>query len=529
MNLFDLAAVLTLSKKDYDAGLEDAEKEAVSFGDKIKSGLATAGKVAGAVTVGAMAAGAGIVKLASSTAATADEIDKASQKMGISTDAYQEWAHAMEMSGMSIDNMKAGLKSLQTAMSGMDEEGNSTSEEFKALGISLVDANGNMKSTEDVMNEAILALSKMEEGAERSAIATKLFGKAGTEMAPMLNSGAEAIEALKQEAHDLGLVMSEEDVKAGADLGDTLANLKSALGAMVTKLGTSLMPIVQRVADTLMKFLPKFQEMFDKIAPPLLDLADQLLPILVEVAEAILPTLFSLIETLMPTFTQLCQSILPIIVTALQTLNPLLEILTAILKPILDLVNWILKPLLELVNFIFGGISDGISGIADALGEGGIMGVLGAVGEAFSTIFGGIGELLSAPLQAVKDFFGGIWDTCVKIMGWVWDKVSGVFQDIYDFLDWINPFSDSEDERHAAASKNMSMSAGLKMIGGDKIEQYAKDQAFVQSLGKTEVSGTIRMEGFNNSGEFIAAADYTADELAKKMNRDSRLYSYNGG
>ena len=343
MNVFDLVAVLTLSKKDYEEGLKEAGDEASSFGSKIKSGFATAGKVATAVGGLAVAAGAGMVKFASSSASAMDEIDKSSQKMGISAQAYQEWAHAMDLSGMSIDTMKTGMKSLQKAMTGVDEDGNATSEEFQKLGISLTDASGNMRSTEDVMNEAIMKLADMEEGAERTMIASKLFGRSAVEMAPLLNSGSEAIAQMKQEAHDLGLVMSDDDVKAGAQLNDTLTNLKQSFGAIITRLGNSLMPLVKKLADGLIKMMPKIQAMFDKVMPLILDFAEQVLPFLMDLAEALLPTIFQLIETLMPTITMLAQSILPIISSVLSTINPLLQALNKILEPILKVVNAILE------------------------------------------------------------------------------------------------------------------------------------------------------------------------------------------
>lgn len=527
MNLFDLVAVLTLNKKGYDEGLEEASDEATSFGDKLKKGLGTATKVAGAVTAGAIAAGASIVKMASSSASAMDEIDKSSQKMGVSTTAYQEWAHAMDLSGMSIDTMKMGMKSLQKAMTGIDEEGNATSEEFQKLGISLTDASGNMRSAEDVMNEAIAKLADMDESAERTAIATKLFGRAGMEMAPLLNSGSEAIEKMKQEAHDLGLVMSEEDIKAGATLNDTLSNLKDSFGAIITRLGNSLMPVVQKLADVLIKAMPKIQEMFDKFAPVLLEAMDKILPLLVDLAEALLPTIFDLIYAVMPTLTMLVQSVLPIVQSALQIINPLLQILTTLLKPILDLINLIVKPLLDLVNWIFGKISDGISAISNALGEGGIMGVLGLVGEAFSTIFGGIADVLLAPFEAISDFFGGVWEVCEKIMGWIWDKVTGVFQGIKDFLDWINPFSDDTSEHKLTAEKKAGLYATGNYYTPEELASgaaYADAHPTKSSPEKIDVSGTIRHEGINNEGELIASANMSMDALTNQMIRDSRLY-----
>lgn len=477
MNIFDLAAVLTLNKKDYDAGLDEAEKEATSFGDKLKKGLGTATKVAGAVTGAAVAAGAGIMKMASSSASAMDVVDKASQRMQVSTESYQELAHVAGLSGVEMGTLEKAAKSLDGSMS---------------------------------FDQALSEIYAMQTAEERAAKASELFGDAvAYNLTPMLNASGEEFEAMKQEAHDLGLVMSEDDVKAGAALNDSLSNLKDSFGAIITRVGNSLMPLVKKLADGLIKFMPKIQEMFNKVMPLILDFAGQILPFIMDLAETLLPTIFQLIETVMPTITMIAQSILPIITSALSMINPLLQALNKILEPVLKVVNLILEPLLKLVNFVFGGIADGISTIAGALGEDGILGVVSKVGEAFDTIFGGIGELLEKPLQAVKDFFNGVWDTCKKIMEWIWDKVSGVFQDIYDFLDWINPFSDSADERHAKATADMDRAGFTKLM----------NTVGIPTSVTNTVNGTIRLEGVSTEGEFVAAANYTVDQLTK----DARL------
>lgn len=506
MNLFDLVAVLTLNKSDYDTGLDEAAEEASGFGDKLKKGLGTATKVVGAVSGVAVAAGAGIMKMASSTSSSMDVIDKASQRMQISTDSYQELAHAAGLSGVEMGSLEKAAKSLDGSM-----------------------------SLDQAMNE----IFSFQTAEERAAKAAELFGdNVAYSLTPMLNASAEEFAAMRQEAHDLGLVMSEDDVKAGAALNDSLSNLKDSFGAIITRIGASLMPLVKKLADGLIKFMPRLMEMVDKIMPLILNFAEQVLPFIMDLAEALLPTIFQLIDTLMPTINMIAQSILPIIVSALQMINPLLQALNAILKPVLDVVNLLLKPLLDLVNFIFGGISDGVSTIASALGEDGILGVVGKVGEAFDTIFGGIAELLGKPLQAIKDFFNGVWEVCTKIMGWVWDKVSGVFQDIYDFLDWINPFSDSAEERAEKARAEAARQNTQALIqNGGASEVLEKADKLMQSAGvsflspvqqKTEIGGTVRVEGVNTQGEFVAAADYSMNEFSKQLERDARLYSYGG-
>ena len=243
MNLFDLVAVLTLNKRDYDAGLDEAADEASGFGDKLKKGLGTATKVVGAVSGVAVAAGAGIMKMASSSSSAMDVIDKASQRMQISTDSYQELAHAAGLSGVEMGSLEKAAKSLDGSMS---------------------------------LDQAMSEIFSFQTAEERAAKAAELFGdNVAYSLTPMLNASAEEFAAMRQEAHDLGLVMSEDDVKAGAALNDSLSNLKDSFGAIVTRIGNSLMPLVKKLADGLIKFMPRLMEMVDKIMPLILNFAEQ--------------------------------------------------------------------------------------------------------------------------------------------------------------------------------------------------------------------------------------------------------------
>lgn len=516
MNLFDLAAVLTLDKSGYEKGLGDAEQEASGFGDKLKKGLGTAANVAKTVTSAALTAGSSIMKLASDSASTMDTIDKASQKMGISAEGYQEWSHAMDLSGMSIDTMKNGMKTLQTAMAKNDDT-------FASLGISLTDAEGNMRSAEDVMNDAILALSDMEEGAERTALANKLFGRAGVEMAPLLNQGSAAIKNMKQEAHDLGLVMSGDDVKAGAELNDTLNNLKQSFQAIITKLGSSLMPIVKKVADMLLKFLPKISEMFDRFAPMLLDLADQILPFLMELAEALLPVIFDILETLMPVLMDIVRAILPVIQTALTAINPLLQLLASLLKPVLDIVNLLLKPLLDLVNWVFGGVIDGFNGVADSLGDNGFIGLLGGLAETIGDVFGWIGTLFDDPAEALKQAFEGVYDFAVNVFRSIGTIASGIFE----LIDNAQKRDKHAAETYARAAAQVAEAEKKGWIfeeyedelGYKRFKQVGYQKGSEAERILNEVNGTIKVEGVNNEDELVAVADYTMDELSKDLRR----------
>ena len=488
-SIFELFGTIMVDNKDANKSLSETDSKA---GKLAKTFVGGAKKVAafGAAAVGAATAGVGAVtKMASSAAGAMDEIDKASQKMGISTQAYQEWDHVMQLSGMDISTMKNGLKTLSIAMTGVSEEGEETTAEFEKLGVSVKDANGNLRPTEEVMNDVIAALADMEEGAERTAISTKLFGRAGVEMAPMLNSGSDAIAAMKQEAHDLGLVFSEEAIKSGAQLNDTMGNVKASFEAAKTSLGVSLMPVVQKFAELLLQYMPKITEIFNKLSPILISLFERLMPPLMDVVDAVLPVIFDLLDALMPIFMDLIDMVLPIVVDMLNLISPLLKLVSELLKPILDLVNLLLKPILDFVHWIFGGIVDGLTDVTEGLdGEGGLLGGLGSVSdfifgdfsEAFDLLGGVIGEATSLigdafrgivnfikdPKQALGDFFE-----------WAGNKLSNLKSSLSTIITGIGDLIE-EKERKAES---------------DKMTPYLAEVKELAYAGKLDTTDTVAM------------------------------------
>lgn len=110
------------------------------------------------------------------------------------------------------------------------------------------------------MFEAMSALQGMDDQTQKAALAVDLFGKAGSELMPMLNGASGSIEAMRQQAHDLGLVMSGDAVDAGVKFTDTMDQLKRAFSAVVTNVGVELMPIIMELATWITANMPVIQE-----------------------------------------------------------------------------------------------------------------------------------------------------------------------------------------------------------------------------------------------------------------------------
>ena len=265
MEIFKLFGRILIDSADAEESIQKTERKASKLASAFGNGIKKAAAWGAGIVGGAVAAGKAVMDVANKAAESADEIDKMSQKIGLSKEAYQEWNYAMGQSGIDISVMQTGVKTLTTLMDSAKEGTASAAAVFDTLGLSIYDSTGALKSQEQMMEEAIMALASMEDSTERARLSTELFGKAGTELEPLLNSGAEGIQELRDRAHELGLVMSDEAVDAGVKFGDTLADVKDSFAMVGTELGTAFMPMLQKLLDWVIVHLPEIKETAGKV------------------------------------------------------------------------------------------------------------------------------------------------------------------------------------------------------------------------------------------------------------------------
>lgn len=280
MKIFDLFGSIHVDTEQAEKSLAKTESGFEKVGNKLVNAGDSVSKFGGKIAnVGAgltkkVAAGAAaitggvtaITKIAESASSAADKIDKMSQKIGVSRQAYQELDFICSQSGMSVDTLQAGMKTLVSSMDKAASGTKANVEIFEKLGVSVTKADGSLRSQEDVMWETLSALQGMTNEAEKARLASQLFGKSGTELLPLLNSASGSIEEMKQKAHDLGLVLSDDTIDAGVKLTDTMDQAKRALSAVGTTLGAELIPYVQKGAEYVIAHMPEIREGAKKVA-----------------------------------------------------------------------------------------------------------------------------------------------------------------------------------------------------------------------------------------------------------------------
>ncbi len=150
---------------------KDAKQELGSVGEAVESAggkWVKFGKIAAGATAAAVAAvGAFAVSATKDFLETSDHIDKMSQKLGISAEAYQEWDYVMGHAGMDIDSFNKAMRTMRNNL-------NEGSDAFNELGIATQNADGSLRSEEEIMKDAILTLADMEDTTERNRLAQEL-------------------------------------------------------------------------------------------------------------------------------------------------------------------------------------------------------------------------------------------------------------------------------------------------------------------------------------------------------------------
>lgn len=300
----------------------EAETAGKKAGVSIAGGIGTALKTAtGVVAAGATALTGALAAGAQSVASYGDNIDKMSQKMGISAQGYQEWDAVMQHSGTSMETMKSSMKTLANAV----EKGNGA---FERIGISMTDLSS--MSNEDIFAATIAGLQNVDNETERTYLAGQLLGRGATELGALLNTSAEDTQAMRDRVRELGGVMSDDAVKAAAAFQDNMQDLQTAVSGLGRGMMAELLPSMNNIIAGFTNLIMGEQGATEKLSAGFEGLYASF--------DGVATKLASAFSTLIPQAIQDLASILPQILSL--TLNILSSLFTSISKAFLTF-DWI--------------------------------------------------------------------------------------------------------------------------------------------------------------------------------------------
>jgi len=448
LELFKLFGSIAVDNEEANRQLQETDEKGKSVATSLGQGAATAAKWGAAVGAGALSIGTAVIGMATKASTSLDVIDKSSQVIGLSREAYQEWEYVLSQSGADISSLEVGMKTLTNAMDDMNRGGSTYAETFEKLGLSAEQIKAS--SREDMFNAVINSLQNMTNETDKAAIASELLGRSGITLIPLLNSTAESTDELKQKAHDLGMILGDDAIDAGVEFTDTMDTLKRTLGALfVSGLGP-LLPTLTGLINELIKIVPPLMNfinpLIEKLMPVVQTLIEKLLPIFMALLDALMPILDPLIDIFImlldDALVPLLELLTPMIISMLPIFATLLEALVPILKPILELFFELAQEILPLVMVVFEALLPVIEPILKAISalvsavmaiiKGDWEGAWNSIKDVFTNVWEGIKAYLSAWWNITKAIFQKMWEGIKGFFTTMWNSITDIFEKVFD-------------------------------------------------------------------------------------------------
>ena len=445
MDVFDLSAKLTLDKTNYEENLSSAATAGSTFGSKLSSAVSTGSAAFVGIAKAASGATKALTSAVGEVAEYGDSIDKSSQKLGVSRKFYQEWEAVLQHSGTSMSSMTATFKKLSTASQNASK---SQVEAFNKLGLSIEQVSS--MSTEELFTSVISGLQNMEEGTERTAVATQLLGKGATELGALFNTSAEDTQKMIDTVNNLGGVLSDDAVKDAAAYQDSLQDMQTAFSGVKNAVLAEFLPALTSIMNIIAQFVSEHgseitatMSAFGDVIKVLADNFDVLAPIIGAATTAMIAyKAASSISGLIGTLTAATQgqTIAQTLLNAVMNANPFVLVAT--------LIAGLVAAIVVLWN-TNEGFRNAVKNAWNAVKNG-----ISAAGNSIKTVFSNLGASVESLKENVKNKFNnmtsmfsnlgenfknigsnivkGVWNGISSGWTWLTDKVKSLANSLVD-------------------------------------------------------------------------------------------------
>lgn len=226
---------------------EGVNKSILSL-NKLKDNAATAGKVIGVAFAAATTAAAVLVKQSINSA---DAMSKMAQSTGIAIEKLSGLAYAGSLADVEVEALGSALVKMTKGMADAAVGTGEAMRGYEALGINIKDSAGNLRNADAVLADVSDKFAGMADGANKTALAVAIFGKSGADMIPLLNSGADGLAQMYDEASKLGLVLDGETGQAAERFNDNLTRLNAVKEGFVSQVMKAMLPSLENLSKAM--------------------------------------------------------------------------------------------------------------------------------------------------------------------------------------------------------------------------------------------------------------------------------------
>ena len=257
----NLLLSVTLKAVDQMSGIFAKVSGEAKQAENIITRNAAAMRTAGvAMTAAGGAMVGGLVAAATKAAEFGSTLVDMSARTGASVESLSKFGYAAQQTGADMGSVETGLKFVSKNAYAAAQGTGEAADAFNALGISVKDSNGNMKSAEALFLESGNALRNVDDEATRTALSMAIFGRSGTQLIPMFTDAGKSLGEFTADAERLGLVVGTEAANKMDDFGDKLDQLKAQNSKMWAGLGAAAIPVLMQVLDAVQPIIQNITE-----------------------------------------------------------------------------------------------------------------------------------------------------------------------------------------------------------------------------------------------------------------------------
>lgn len=436
MTAFELIAKLTADTSGFDSAMSKAEKSGKSLKGSLEDTFGKIKKVAaGALSVAAIKKGIDtVVDFANEVSQVGDRIDKQSQVLGLSRKAFQEWDYILGQNGASIDSMSVSMKTLNGLILDAAAGGKESKSAFAQLGVGIHEIE--KLKPEEQFEAVVRAFQRMPAGAEKSALAVKIFGRQGMELLPLLNQSETSIDELRKRAAELGLIMSDDAVDAAVVYGDSLDDLQRTFNAFKYSIGAKVLPVLTSGIQKITNYAGKLRKAYETAG-----------------ITGVLDTISESAGNIISKLKNSDSPVLQVLGRSLESIKTTIEIISSLIsdfdgtvselqrsdKPVLQAVGNGLATVKDVLNWIIANketVASGIGAIIAAFAAAKIATFVASISPltVIFTLIAGAIALVATNWDKIKDWIGKAWDTTVSFVSEGWETVKGAFDTVASWV-----------------------------------------------------------------------------------------------
>lgn len=264
----------------FDDGIDRAVRKAKSGGKEIESALTGSFKsIAGTIAgfVGALASVDTALRGFNQSVDAADRMDELSARFKISTETLSGWAYAAKLTGSDIEQLAGIIPKFSKNVADAADAGSKMGKTFEAIGISVKDQSGNLRSFQDLLPEIMDRFKGLNNETTETALAMQLFGKSGAEFLEFLNLGSDGLKTMEDRARELGVIIDSETAAKAAEFKDRVDDLRAATQGWFIQVSSSLLPTLTDLTNQMTEFVREgggAKEIADSIASSIRDIAE---------------------------------------------------------------------------------------------------------------------------------------------------------------------------------------------------------------------------------------------------------------